>query len=63
MFNTPSIKGYLDTRINHVNRIDSWSISLNWIKFEFATLKYDNLPNSILNDFEKDLGHKQLLSI
>ena len=58
MFNTPSIKGYLDTRINHVNRIDSWSISLNWIEFEFATLKYDNLSNTILNDSEKDLGHK-----
>ena len=58
MFNTPSIKGYLDTRINHVNRIDSWSISLNWIKFEFATLKYDNLSDTILNDSEKDLGHK-----
>ena len=56
MFNTPSIKGYLDTRINHVNRIDSWSIQLNWIKFEFATLKYDNLPNSILNDFDKRPG-------
>ena len=58
MFNTPSIKGYLDTRINDVNRIDSWSISLNWIKFEFATLKYDNLSDTILNDSEKDLGHK-----
>ena len=56
MFNTPSIKGYLDTRINHVNRIDSWSIQLSWIKFEFATLKYDNLPNSILNDFDKRPG-------